>query len=74
MRRALALAGAAALALVVGCTGAVAADRAPDPPQVDCALVRHYVAEHGRAASIAWAVRNGLTWSQIVAAKRCLKK
>lgn len=69
------IAAAAVCALVaLACTTpAKSADRAPEHPQADCETVRRYVSEHGRAASIAWAIRNGFTWSQISAAKRCLK-
>jgi len=43
------------------------------PAGVDCGTVRHYVSEHGRAKSIAWAIKNGYSWSQIAEAKRCLR-
>jgi hypothetical protein len=46
---------------------------AADMPQIDCNLVRQYVAEHGRAKALAWAIREGYSWAEIRAAKRCLK-
>ncbi|NEW91736.1 hypothetical protein [Rhodopseudomonas sp. BR0M22] len=45
----------------------------PVPAGVDCATVRYYVSEHGRAKSIAWAIKNGYSWAQIAEAKRCLR-
>lgn len=45
----------------------------PVPAGVDCATVRYYVSEHGRAKSIAWALKNGYSWAQIAEAKRCLR-
>ena len=47
--------------------------RAADKPQIDCALVRQYVAEHGKARALAWALENGFTWAQIREARRCLR-
>lgn len=46
---------------------------APPAMPVDCATIRYHVAEHGKAKSIAWAVKNGYTWAQINEARRCLK-
>lgn len=46
---------------------------APPAIPVDCATIRYHVAEHGRAKSIAWAIKNGYSWAQISEAKRCLK-
>ncbi|ABD06721.1 hypothetical protein RPB_2013 [Rhodopseudomonas palustris HaA2] len=46
---------------------------APPATTVDCATVRYNVAEHGKAKSIAWAVKNGYSWAQINQARRCLK-
>jgi hypothetical protein len=43
------------------------------PAVVDCVTVRYYVNEHGRAKSVAWAIKNGFSWSQIAEAKRCLR-
>ncbi|PZA09598.1 hypothetical protein DNX69_22780 [Rhodopseudomonas palustris] len=43
------------------------------PTGVDCVTVRYYVNEHGRAKSIAWAIKNGYSWAQIAEAKRCLR-
>lgn len=72
MRIAAAAVAAGAFAALACTSSARAADRAPEPPQADCETVRRYVSEHGRAASIAWAIRNGFTWAQIAAAKLCL--
>ena len=47
--------------------------RAADLPQIDCALVRAYVAEHGKAKALAWALEQGYSWKQIRAAAKCLK-
>lgn len=47
--------------------------RAEDKPQYDCAVIRAYVAEHGQAAALGWAIRNGYSWRQIREARRCLK-
>lgn len=41
--------------------------------QIDCALVRQYVAEHGRAKALAFALKNGATFAQIREARKCLK-
>jgi hypothetical protein len=46
---------------------------APPATSVDCATVRYHVAEHGKAKSIAWAVKNGYSWAQINEARKCLK-
>lgn len=58
-----------ALVLILVCSHARAADR----PQYDCAVIRAYVAEHGQAAALGWAIRNGYSWRQIREARRCLK-
>lgn len=42
--------------------------------QIDCSLVRAYVAEHGKAKAIAFAVKNGATWEQLIEAKKCLAR
>ena len=42
------------------------------PAGATCEIVREKVAEHGKAASLAWAVRQGFSFAQIRAAKRCL--
>lgn len=40
-----------------------------------CEQVRSYVKEHGKAKAIAYAIRNGATWKQILeASKKCLKR
>jgi hypothetical protein len=48
--------------------------RAADlPPGVDCQMIRAYVAEHGKARALAWAIEQGYGWRQIQAGRRCLK-
>lgn len=42
------------------------------PAGATCEIVREKVAEHGRAASLAWAIKQGFSFAQIRAAKRCL--
>jgi len=42
------------------------------PAGATCELVREKVAEHGKAASLAWAIKQGFSFAQIRAAKRCL--
>jgi hypothetical protein len=42
------------------------------PPGVTCERVRAEVAQHGRAAAIVWALRQGTPWRQIRAAMACL--
>lgn len=39
----------------------------------DCAAIRYYAAVHGKAAALAWAVRNGYSLREIAEARRCLK-
>ncbi len=46
--------------------------RAADAPQVDCALVRAMVAEHGKARALAWAIEQGYSWALIREARKCL--
>jgi hypothetical protein len=58
-----------ALVLMATCTRARAADL---PPGVDCQVIRMYVAQHGKIAALAWARREGYSWAQISAARRCL--
>lgn len=41
--------------------------------QIDCTLVRQYVAEHGKAKALAFALKNGATFAQIREARKCLK-
>jgi hypothetical protein len=43
------------------------------PPGIDCNLIRSYVAEHGKAKALGWAIKQGYSWGQISAARRCLK-
>jgi len=63
-----------ACVVLAGSQAAFAKEVQPsDPPAIDCATVRLHVAEHGRAKSITWAVKNGFSWAQIAAARRCLK-
>ena len=40
--------------------------------QVNCDDVRAFVAQHGKAVAIAFAVSHGATWQQIREAKKCL--
>lgn len=42
--------------------------------QIDCNLVRQYVAEHGKAKALAFALKNGATWKQLQEARKCLAK
>lgn len=39
--------------------------------QVSCEDVRAYVAEHGRAKAVAFAIKNGATFKQLNDARRC---
>lgn len=39
---------------------------------VSCDQVRAYVAEHGKAAALAFAISQGATWAQIKEARKCL--
>ena len=57
------------LLLVVFASGAKAADL----PQIDCPLVRAFVAEHGKIKALALAIEQGATWRQIREARKCLK-
>lgn len=63
----------AALLAPAGMPTAFAGEQTAAPIQVDCVTVRYYVSEHGRAKSIAWAIKNGYSWAQISEAKRCLR-
>lgn len=51
----------AAILLVATCVKARAADIQP----VDCEIIRAKVAEHGKAAAIAWALAQGYAWRDI---------
>jgi hypothetical protein len=42
------------------------------PPGATCEIVREKVAEHGKAVALAWAIKQGFSFAQIRAAKRCL--
>ncbi len=66
---------AAVCALLAPATtsAAFAGEQVSAPMAVDCMTVRYYVSEHGRAKSIAWAIKNGYSWAQISEAKRCLR-
>lgn len=44
------------------------------PPLYDCQTVRAFVAEHGKAAALAMALRNGATLAQIREARKCLAR
>ncbi len=60
----------AAAVLIATC----ARSRADDKPQFDCVLIRAYVAEHGKAVALGWAIRNGYSIRQIREAQRqCLR-
>jgi hypothetical protein len=41
--------------------------------QVSCDDVRAYVAQHGKAKALAFALKNGATFRQINEARKCLK-
>jgi hypothetical protein len=43
------------------------------PPGATCEIVRERVAEHGKAVALAWALRQGFSFAQIRAARRCLR-
>jgi hypothetical protein len=42
------------------------------PVGATCEIVREKVAEHGKAVALAWALKQGFSFAQIRAAKRCL--
>ena len=67
-RRGWVVLGIYAAVLILVCAHA----RAADAPQLDCAAIRFYVAEHGRAAALAWAIRQGYSLAEIREARRCL--
>lgn len=41
--------------------------------QVNCDQVRAFVAEHGKAKALAFAIQNGATWQQLREARKCLR-
>jgi hypothetical protein len=43
------------------------------PAGATCEMVREKVAEHGKAAALAWALKQGYSFAQIRRAKLCLK-
>lgn len=43
------------------------------PDGATCVMIRSLVAEHGKVKALAWALRQGYSWSQIREAKKCLK-
>lgn len=43
------------------------------PVGVDCQIINGYVAQHGKAKAIAFAIKNGATWLQLREASKCLK-
>ena len=52
------------------------ASTSPDsglPAGFTCEMVREKVAEHGKAVALAWAIRQGYSFAQIRAARRCVK-
>jgi hypothetical protein len=42
------------------------------PAGATCELVREKVLEHGKAAALAWALKQGYSFAQIRVARRCL--
>lgn len=44
-----------------------------DDSRFDCAAIRYYVAVHGKAAAVAWALKNGYSFREIAAARKCLR-
>jgi len=42
--------------------------------QVSCDDVRAYVARHGKAAAIVFALENGATWRDLREARKCLSR
>jgi hypothetical protein len=53
----------------------VRASTSPDtglPAGYTCEMVREKVAEHGKAAALAWALKQGYSFAQIRLARRCL--
>jgi hypothetical protein len=42
------------------------------PSGITCEMVREKVAEHGKAAALAWALKQGYSFAQIRVARRCL--
>ena len=61
-------------ALFLFATPSIAADQKarPEPPAVDCAMVRQVVAERGRIGAVRLAREHGASWAQIAKAQRCL--
>ncbi|MCK1459173.1 hypothetical protein IVB34_12830 [Bradyrhizobium sp. 2] len=43
------------------------------PAGITCEMVRDKVAEYGKAVAWAWALKQGYSFAQIAAARRCLK-
>jgi hypothetical protein len=43
------------------------------PAGITCEMVREKVTEHGKAVALAWALRQGYSFAQIRAARRCVK-
>lgn len=64
-----------AVAVTLVASPAIAADRdrTDMPPGISCEQVRAAVAEYGRIKALALALEHGATWTQIKAARRCLK-
>lgn len=56
-----------ALILMATCVRSRAEER------FDCAAIRYYVAVHGKAAAVAWALKNGYSFRDIAAARKCLR-
>lgn len=60
----------AVIVLLTVCARARAEDL---PPGITCDLIRSYVAQHGKPAALAWAVRQGYSLHQIREARKCLR-
>ena len=44
------------------------------PAGASCDQIRALVAEHGKAKALAWAIRNGYSWTDIREARKCLTR
>jgi hypothetical protein len=64
------------LVLIMLLTIPARASTTPDtglPAGITCEMVREKVAEHGKAVALAWALKQGYSFAQIRAARRCVK-
>jgi hypothetical protein len=41
--------------------------------EISCDDVRAYIAEHGKTKALAFAIKHGATWKQIIEARKCLR-